>query len=134
MTPSLVTSLELSKRLKELGVPQDTDFYWCELCPGVIKLFCSLCREHRDFGSYEVVCSAYLAGELGEILPTYFREIFAIQSRRAKHHSETGAEWLCGAQDDGGNWKIKVESHSEAEARGLMLAYLLENNLFTLTK
>ena len=61
-----VTSLELSKRLKELGVPQDSAFYWQRHhsvdAPGGWTWSLS----NTTNGN---CVSAFLASELGELLP-----------------------------------------------------------------
>jgi hypothetical protein len=112
---SQVCGLELARRLKELGVEQDSDFYWCELAPNIVKPFCSLCREHRDFGSYERICSAFTVAEFGEMLPPAFS-------------SSRGADgkWMCvnemkSSSEDG---KI-IFADTEADARAKMLLYTL---------
>ena len=65
-----VTNLKLSKRLKELGVPQNSYLKW--FSPNSII---GDDRSHfvtNDYGTgwgHEVICSAFLASELGEMLP-----------------------------------------------------------------
>lgn len=68
-TTNHVTSLELSRRLKELKVPQTSQFYWYA-CPD--NLICGR-PNYVELGKKEVaervVYSAYIASELGELLP-----------------------------------------------------------------
>lgn len=114
MIESHVTSLELSKRLKELGVKQQSDFNWCELAPGIIKPFCSLCLEHRDFGSYDIICSAYLSSELGEMLPIMTTTYTALK----------GGVWCCEYDES-----TKVHADNETNARAKMLIHLIEQGI-----
>lgn len=74
-----VTSIELSRRLKELGVPQKSLFYWRAWenpISGIVSE--STCpkdrwviyyHEDKHSKSCDWECSAYLATELGEWLP-----------------------------------------------------------------
>lgn len=58
-----VTSLEISKRLKELGVKQESYFIWVEEGWRHIPFLSD--RNHGYVGS----CSAFTSSELGEMLP-----------------------------------------------------------------
>lgn len=65
-----VTSLELSKELKEAGVPQNSCFYWIKNSRGESKVV----SERTVPGGisthfYEVLCSAFLASEIYNMLP-----------------------------------------------------------------
>src|SRR5690349_9135558 len=57
-----VTSLELSRRLKELGVPQESLWYWTDVS-GHLRWYKNQ-RIRHDLHS-----SAFLASELGLLLP-----------------------------------------------------------------
>ena len=110
-----VCSLDLAKRLKELGVKQDSYFYWCKPWP--------LGTEWLDGGDeYKIVdgvsnnssYSAFTVAELGLLIPSEF------QSGR------NGQEkWIC--------WYGKTEqmqiltANTEADARANTLIYLVEN-------
>lgn len=75
---SQVTSLELSKELKELGVKQDSLFYW-ESCPMKKELWVISSTEWHDswtgeWGDCHLLerqenYSAFTPAELGELLP-----------------------------------------------------------------
>ena len=73
MKENLVTSRELSLKLKEAKIPQESEFYWNkdEDNPNLV------CRESRYFSSKgQILCSAFLAGELMEwLLGTTFIDI-----------------------------------------------------------
>jgi len=115
-----VCSLDLAKRLKELGVKQESCFAWCDHDPD---------GEYRivDFDSADAVrrISASSAAELGEMLPqnrvrsifyvrTWFIELFPPNSPLAPAEK-------------------RIVADAEANARARMLIYLLENNLVKLT-
>lgn len=118
-----VTSLEISKRLKELGVKQESVWYWLELYAGPedgFKTYYSLnLSKHREV---EVQFSAFTCSELVMLLP------IRVNSGKRKSPKNT---YYC-------NWDFKKGvHHSEnaetlADAMGLMLIYLLENKLLTL--
>jgi len=132
MNPSLVTSPVLSKRLKELGVPQLSEFYWSEQLNRIITREEFLSYDPfnpellQDDGFREAVdrtYSVYLAGELGEMLP-----VNCSIGKMAKHFYCSIPGIICpGIICD------SVEG-TMAESMGKTLAYLLENNLLTLTK
>lgn len=68
------TSLELSKRLKALGVKQESEFYWVES-----QINHKWVIERKEMVRLEIfgdsATSAFLASELGEMLPDYTREL-----------------------------------------------------------
>lgn len=118
-----VTSLELSRRLKELGVPQKSHFYWVSHfhADEVITV-----KEKDDYykNVWDDRCSAYLASELGEMLRCSHRtDIFGQQMKYGKN------EWRCWV-----NAKVTITDFvatTEADARALMLIYLIENHLIS---
>ena len=64
----LVVSLELSKQMKELGFPQESNFQWVRpsrKLKGQSEYMVVFSAGASDW----CVCSAYLSGELGEWLP-----------------------------------------------------------------
>lgn len=106
-----VVSLGLAKRLKELGVKQESYFHFsgCEedgfmlthLTPSVMKFS---------------VCAAFTVAELGEMLPQMY------QSWRGP------IGWFCSNRNGEGIGPI-VTGNIEADARAKCLVYLIENNL-----
>lgn len=134
MNEKYCASLELAKRLRELGFPQNTDFYWAH-----VKIVNSL-EEYdgifhgqiRPGEPMEFLCSAPHVGELGEWLPTVFE--YGLISKDIIY-LEIGKK----IKDD--NWFVRYvdgqnkyvhcssEGDTEAEARAKMLIYLVENNL-----
>jgi hypothetical protein len=119
-----VTSLELSKRLKELGVKQASLFwYWGtkeEFETG--KGFAGpLMEKHRSLENL----SAYTVAELGEMLPKNFpsyRCDWGMSSEPLKNY-------MCWRAD--GLDTREYFGTTEAEARGRMLEYLIKNGLLT---
>ena len=105
-----VTSLELSKKLKELGVKQESEFYHAGdkriIANEVKKLF-------------PVLFSAFLSSEIGEMLPEY--------QTTWKSSEKFGLGWHC--NDDNQEEEYHQTANTEANARALMLIYLIENNL-----
>lgn len=112
-----VVSLELAEKLKDLGIKQESLFYWFP---------------HREMETHELIewkiiqntggsdesCSAFTVAELGEMLPNYF---------------------VSGRIND--NYQVEVpfevprkyrEAKTEADARAKCLIYLIENKLITL--
>lgn len=112
-----VCSFELAKRLKELGVKQDSHFYWQGDGDGTNPFLGSL---DDDLTKYHLkdadTFSAFTVAELGERLP---------------HSTESGRyapdnRWMCRSSDAP---KKLTFSEIEADARAKMLTYLLENEL-----
>lgn len=65
-----VTSLELSKRLKELGVPQWSCFYWSESkSKQAATVLTALEASEPKWWKHRENISAFLASELGNMLP-----------------------------------------------------------------
>lgn len=110
-----VTSLELSKRLKELGVPQDNShFVW----GGWVKRYVSQVetRKQAYAASFRTEASAFLASELGEMLPTAvwntIRNVGNKRSRRAVDFNGT-----------------LFMADTEADARAKLLIHLIEQGI-----
>lgn len=121
-----VCSLDLAKRLKELGVSQISHFYWSEhTVPATIWCVNAL-DSSRITPEYSREFSAFTVAELGEMIDK--------QARSYK----TDQEWQCAAswvEMRGPHRNLpSYFSHSEnadteADARAKMLIYLLENKL-----
>lgn len=122
-----VSSLELSKKLKELGVKQESLYYWCspgidwrtngewELYPaGYVSSASLISVEERGV-------SAFTVAELGEMLPS------ECKSYRPKQGE---FKWECELYDiSGKGYRSCSGGETEANARAKMLIYLIENNL-----
>ena len=117
-----VCSSELAKELKELGVEQNSIFYWVRDRPmqgwesdRYILELVGITSYQREYGY-----SAFTVAELGEMLP----EGYYSQKERGS--------WVCTDADN----HLAVTNiydcdniYTEADARAKMLIYLIENNL-----
>lgn len=115
---SQVTSLELSKKLKELGVNQESLFYWVKNPYFDSDLF-EITRFGEGYYHISESCSAFNASELLELLP---KEWIRIEFHGKKYHC-----FYHYIEEE----RLRLEfgntlQHSLAK----MLIYLIENNLF----
>ena len=126
-----VTSLELSKELKELGVKQDSLFAWYQYHN---KVYC----EYREYqascdaqSTYQdgyaklpvETCAAFTVAELGEMLPQY-AESYRIATNK---FSCKFCEVIEDTKGDPKNGEATIKvAHTEANARAKMLIYLIE--------
>jgi hypothetical protein len=122
---SQVVSLSLAKKLKELGVKQDSQFWWSFEEHGATGW--DVYFKNESLGPEEwftlekhVHISAFTVGELGEMLPAYLTETYRLPHGpwRVIHRADI--------HEDG---EMYLEAETEADARAKMLIYLLENNL-----
>jgi len=113
-----VVSLELAKKLKELGIDQEAGcgFYWHK---DKLVFAHSECGNHA-IGDWNNYIAAFTVAELGEMLPRFY------ESHRTNGITPE-IEWTCQYKEDG---KVTHQvSNTEADARAKMLVYLLENGL-----
>lgn len=134
---SQVCSLELAKRLKELGVKGDCTFYWSdEGDENFILKFKSYNKEVN--GDSVEWFLAYTVAELGELLPNMIKKV-------PEDYNEEYIWYLSIEKGTTTGWNVKyicydyeaidwftLTDDSEADARAKMLIYLLENNLVPL--
>lgn len=117
-----VCNLDLAKRLKELGVKQESLFWWHESRTnrsektGFESLKTGKFYLHQSKGDY----SAFTVAELGEMLPDKYRSFRA-----------SAGYWECRFTDEQG-YETSSGGDTEADARAKMLIYLLENKFVTL--
>ena len=136
-----VTNLELSKKLKELGVKQESLFYWVYMRLSGAKIETkegySLWYEDdlkhlneqigikiQDVPKDEIY-SAFTVAELGEMLPDETR------SEKAQHIQSREPQWIV-EPSEGSDFEDIGQSFiddTEANARAKMLIYLIENKL-----
>jgi hypothetical protein len=154
---SQVTSLELSKKLKELEVKQESLFYWIKkdkyrpfdsdkkIDDDFIIIFSAkqeylINEDNEDIvESYGCGCcsseymihekySAFTASELGQMLPSEFN--CPDDGKLSLIYEKTlNNIWLTQTLYEGGKGVYVQDSSSEADSRAKMLIYLLENNL-----
>ena len=129
-----VTSLELSKRLKELGVNQESLFYWTHLNGEdflmIVKDFEgeSIPKDRKD-----EFTSAFTVAELGEMLPDN-------EKYRDEYWQLTMSKWPSGYSVDYMNDFHRTLDCGQpkdeflANALAKMLIYLLEQSLITSKK
>jgi len=114
-----VCGLELAKRLKELGIKQDSLWYW-----GRYYHHNKDDWELSDISSFENLnaeyYSAFTVAELGEMLPY---TVFSHEYLR-----NNASVWRCIKDIDGKKIK-KFDANTEANARCQMLIYLIENKI-----
>jgi len=103
-----VCSLELAKRLKELGVKQESVFVYYEPEGGIHFV-------DRDMRSGDI--AAFTVAELGELLNPHHHAPFCSGPEGGRYSC-----WLMNNAD-------VFYSRTEADARAKMLIYSIENNL-----
>lgn len=108
-----VVSLELAKRLKELGVNQESLFHWEAEQANDSYGWNYILTQKQIAGGYYY--SAFTVAELGEILGEDIPKIFQNVNRK----------WVLFNPYTGAN----LIHDTEADARAQMLIYLLENKL-----
>lgn len=131
-----VVSLELAKRMKELGFEQDSLFYWVQLKDSSKWdiWFTDTENLDRDFAS------SYTVAELGEMLPWRSKKMGTVNNAELVFtklmDSERNDLWNVGYWDEDSDHlyggmvvRIENEKNSEANARAKMLIYLKENKL-----
>lgn len=136
-----VVSLELAKDLRDLGVPQESLFYWeiptsFTLSKGY-NFSSSLHYSKREFtpaSVYESV-SAFTATELGRMLPHCFvvkgnEHTLTCDRKKLSPHSDKISH-RCMYENQ--NWATEYSetANTEADARARMLQYLLKNDIIT---
>jgi len=134
-----VCSLELAKKLKELGVKQNSLFYWET---GAIKPKVRLSvvteiefklesTQKYDTSDCRFLCSAFTVAELGEMLPKsikYGGKNVPLEYRGKNCFGEHLVAYHINFESPIG---LQCEK-TEANARAKMLIYLLENDLLKL--
>ena len=131
-----LSNLQLSKRLKELGVKQESLWWWVDgiednfseikTVPREIKLYSDddLCSQFQKvFNKY----SAFTVAELGEMLPSGLK----INNRSCAilaGKMEKGTRFI-GAYSSGEQTELEFPADTEANARAKCLIYLKEKGL-----
>lgn len=120
-----VCSLKLAKRLKELGVKQESLWWWASRMEGdeEASVLCddrNWTRYYKDVFGW-VRLSAFTVAELGEMLPNFI--VF--------ERTNEDNRWRCFSTKEvgTGSYPSLQWGDTEADARAKMLIYLLENKL-----
>jgi len=117
-----VTSLALSKRLKELGVKQESIFFWSYYDDGHSKDKPGIAfADNCNLSFMENLVSAFTVAELGQLL----------YGEETPHSKGGGGYWETSEYYDLVDGRHRITADTEAEARGLMLAHLIENKLLS---
>jgi hypothetical protein len=129
-----VCSLELAKKLKELGVCQKSYFYW-EKCPDRYYNFIISCNDHHDTITGEFTyChslqdqenySAFTVSELLNILPAMINAA-PFQLLKGLIFGEVNATYCARYYDAG---IITEPDRNAANACAKMLIYLIKNEI-----
>lgn len=133
-----VVSLELAKQLKELGVKQESLFYW----------WISNKEEHKNHINFQPaihyerpipmkdknwdwsIVSAFTVAELGEMLPLSIytvkeeKDFYCWGSAENASYEKVMPKW---AKALGGEDIEPIHAETEADARAAMLIWLVEN-------
>ena len=144
---SQVVSLDLAKRLKELGVKQESMFVHVEL-KHLIKTnfdgegrfigqevietrletgFAANC--YYPLNDFVAKWSAFTVAELGEMLPSFYKKEKIIWKLRLDKSMKTGGYIIEYYESKRNGETIKFYDDNEANARAKMLIYLIENGL-----
>lgn len=126
-----VTSLEISKRLKELGVKYESLFDWYDVGNDVYYLGSNTdaANNAKDYsnstaiGYEQRIISAFTCAELGEMLPLTINGVYMSIFR------EKGLESWDVAYGTFDKQNIWEQAETLADAMGKMLIYLIENGL-----
>lgn len=111
-----VCCLELAQKLKELGIDQESLFYWIPDSNGRNRWGL---WHYLNCPSGDVIkVAAYSVAELGELLPDWIRSVRSDGYWRTEYRRTSDVE----------EWHHETERY-EADARANMLIYLLKNNL-----
>jgi hypothetical protein len=131
---SQVVSLELAKKLKELGVEQDSLFYWYLSENANYDI-----TENKYKNDYSFTWSAFTASELGEIIGNSFNEwAQGWNDSYCQYYFQWGprgaGSMIEGIGKSGFIDCDDEEELTEVNARAKILIHLIENKLITLDK
>lgn len=111
-----VCSLEHAKKLKELGVKQESFFKW-RLRKDWYVTEAFTYEEENATAELADECAAFTVAELGELCPQVIWNAC----------KNVGNEKVIAIVFNG----VLIKANTEADARAKMMIYLLENNLIT---
>jgi hypothetical protein len=123
-----VCSPALALKLKAVGVPQDSLWYWLPSRGDHPPLLAPAAEVAAHPLFQTAAASAFTAGELGELLPSAIEQAGEVLHFLGRKSARTFsvAYVLTPAEGQSG---IERGAATEAEARGQMLLYLIENQL-----
>lgn len=116
-----LTSLDVSRELRNLGVPQESLFYWSEWHFHRPNEVPRIIHKSDTRGNKTKLWSAFTVAELGVMLP------------EGRFSYRIGTSWFNGVATKKGlvfqRIAVAVAQETEADAQGKMLIYLIKNNL-----
>jgi len=122
-----VCSLELSKKLKELGVKQESVWYWYEPKGLTVNPYLII-LDHNELEEYQIISAAFTVAELGEIIGCIYD--CACFSQRLLEI------WNCSFARADAEGVLNIEhterASTEADCRALMLIHLIEKGMVKL--
>lgn len=130
-----VASLELCKRLKKLGVEQESYFTWYLIGRKNVDS-CHVLRSGNSFLSYkEKIAAAFTVAELGEMLPHEIQHPghicpFVLEIERIAEG--WGIGYACPIHPGNGTEHFRGR-YTEADLRARMRIYLIENKLVNIS-
>ncbi len=138
-----VVSLELAKKLKELGVKQESEFMWVRdtdtkkykivaspnsIFHGAIKNYYCMGADHPENGMYQ----SFTVAELGEMLPMEIilnKQTHFFETTRYSHKKMWEIVYRHEVKK---NSVLAIQvSETESDARAKMLIYLIESKLIS---
>ena len=142
MNPKYCISLELAKRLKESGVPQESEFYWTKSAKGH-SIYTNPPKVEKPYLRekivvpeyyYAFIYSAFHVGELGEILSRVEYDSMGFPCLQIIYDQSITKQWHTHYRNPPLNWgdnhSQEVGRHKNmAESMGLMLEYLYKEGL-----
>lgn len=127
-----VTSIELSKKLKSLGVKQESTFYWYYGYDSWLLHYIDYNHTETDREIFikcndgsNGVYSAFTVAELGELLPTMTGTVKDYKSEN---------DWVAVYEICGILQGCKFRDKNEADVRAKILIHLIGNNLMEVPK
>jgi hypothetical protein len=122
-----VCSVELARKLKELGVRQNSHFWWSRSWIETgNSLDWKVCRFGETFNE-TTRCSAFTAAELGEMLP--HDNASQRKDMRRKNPEGLLKQWTAYYLLEDGSKMVFERGNTEADARAKLLIHLIENKL-----
>lgn len=124
-----VSNRELSQMLRDLGVSQESLFYWIYFAD---EWLLTWNEDPRCINWKKGKVSAFTVAELGEMLPEWVDTQYQSFRLRQIRHEKDG--WNVHYHDslaDEANWLLGEQccADTEADARAKMLIHLIENDL-----
>lgn len=120
-----VSNLDLSRRLKELGVPQESLYSWLIASDGARLMNNPVLDTYKYFERY----SAFTVSELGEMLPAGIKGL-GITVHQFQEHKLDEKTWFIAYTDYfSGVVEGEQRDENEANCRAKMLVYLIEHSI-----